>query len=116
MKLDLSSLNSPEAFGRVALMFVLLMLVRGAPALLYRKHLTGRETLASALLQATNLSFIVVVVSVGLEIKRIRPVTGAALVCAGLLSAIAFPMLAQIVLGGRAPEQPVVADELVESL
>lgn len=117
MKLDLSSLSSPSALGRVALLFVLLLAVRGLPALLYRKHLTRRETLAAGLLQATNLSFIVVVVSVGQELGRIRPVTGAALVLAGLLSAVTFPMLAQVVLGGRVTLEKSGADyEIVEGL
>ncbi len=101
MKLDLSSINSPSAVGRVALLFVMLLLIRGVPALLYRSHLTRRETLAAALLQSTNLSFIVVAVTVGQEIDRIRPVTGSALVLAGLLSAVIFPAAAQMLLGGR---------------
>ena len=101
MKLDLSSINSPSAVGRVALLFVMLLLIRGVPALLYRSHLTRRETLAAALLQSTNLSFIVVAVTVGLEIDRIRPVTGSALILAGLLSAVIFPAAAQMLLGGR---------------
>jgi Kef-type K+ transport system membrane component KefB len=101
MKLDLSSINSPAAIGRVALLFVMLLLIRGLPALLYRSHLTRRETLAAALLQSTNLSFIVVAVTVGMEIGRIRPVTGSALVLAGLLSAVVFPASAQMLLGGR---------------
>ena len=101
MKLDLSSINSPAALGRVALFFAMLMLIRGLPALLYRKHLTGKETLAAALLQSTNLSFIVVAVTVGEEIDRIHTVTGSALILAGLLSAVIFPATAQMLLGGR---------------
>jgi Kef-type K+ transport system membrane component KefB len=101
MKLNLSSIDSPSAVGRVALLFAMLLLIRGLPALLYRSHLTGRETLAAALLQSTNLSFIVVAVTVGQEIGRIRPATGSALVLAGLLSAVVFPASAQLLLGGR---------------
>jgi Kef-type K+ transport system membrane component KefB len=111
MKLNLSSINSPSALGRVALLFVMLMLIRGVPALLYRSHLTRRETLAAAMLQSTNLSFIVVAVTVGQEIGRIRPVTGSALVLAGVLSAVIFPASAQVLLGGRA-EAPVPEDEV----
>ena len=114
MKLDLSSINSPSAGGRVLLLLVMLLLIRGVPALLYRKHLTRRETLAAALLQSTNLSFIVVAVTVGQEIGRIRPVTGSSLVLAGLLSAVIFPATAQMLLGGRGV-QPVPV-EVVERL
>jgi hypothetical protein len=56
------------------------------------------------MLQSTNLSFIVVAVTVGQEIGRIRPVTGSALVLAGLLSAVVFPATAQLLLGGRTVE------------
>ncbi len=111
MKLDLSSISSPAAFGRVGLLFVMLLLIRGLPALLYRSHLTRRETLAAALLQSTNLSFIVVAVTVGLEIGRIRPVTGSALVLAGLLSAVIFPAAAQMLLGGRTVQPTGTDDE-----
>ena len=116
MKLDLSSIDSPSAVGRVALLFVMLLLIRGLPALLYRSHLTRRETLAAALLQATNLSFIVVAVTVGEEIGRIRPVTGSALVLAGVLSAVIFPASAQLVLGGRTVPVGPVDDEIQERL
>jgi Kef-type K+ transport system membrane component KefB len=111
MRLDLSSVNSAWAGGRVALLFVMLMLIRGVPALLYRSHLTRRETLAAAMLQSTNLSFIVVAVTVGQEIGRIRPVTGSALVLAGVLSAVIFPASAQVLLGGRAVV-PAPKDEI----
>jgi Kef-type K+ transport system membrane component KefB len=116
MKLDLSSIDSPSAVGRVALLFVMLLLIRGLPALLYRSHLTRRETLAAALLQATNLSFIVVAVTVGEEIGRIRPVTGSALVLAGVLSAVIFPASAQLVLGGRTSPVEAADDEIEERL
>ena len=114
MKLDLSSINSISAVSRVALLLLMLLLIRGLPALLYRSHLTRRETLAAALLQSTNLSFIVVAVAVGQEIGRIKPVTGSALVLAGLLSAVLFPAAAQVLLGGRA--QTATPDDEVERL
>jgi len=116
MKLDLSSIDSPSAVGRVALLFAMLLLIRGLPALLYRSHLTRRETLAAALLQATNLSFIVVAVTVGEEIGRIRPVTGSALVLAGVLSAVIFPASAQLLLGGRTAMAVAAGDEVEERL
>lgn len=53
------------------------------------------------LLQSTNLSFIVVAVTEGMELGRIRTVTGSALILAGLLSAVIFPASAQMLLGGR---------------
>jgi Kef-type K+ transport system membrane component KefB len=109
LKFKLEGLASPDELARIALFFVVLLLVRGLPALLYRKHLTGREMAASGLLQATNLSFIVVAVTVGLELGRMRPITCSSLIVAGLLSAGLFPMLAQRLLGGA--KQAIVGVE-----
>jgi len=109
LKFKLDGLTSPAELTRIALFFVVLLLVRGVPALLYRKHLSGREMAASGLLQATNLSFIVVAVTVGLELGKMRQITGSSLIVAGLLSAVLFPMIAQGLLGGA--QEKIVAAE-----
>ena len=76
-------------------MFVLTLLaVRGLPAVLFRRMFTGREVLAAGLLQATSLPFIVTATQLGLLTGQMPQVTAAALVCAGLLSVVAFPALA----------------------
>jgi hypothetical protein len=46
------------------------------------------------LLQATSLPFLVTAATIGIEVGTISATTGAALVCAGLLSVVIFPMLA----------------------
>jgi Kef-type K+ transport system membrane component KefB len=100
MRLDVSGILQPAELGRIALFLVMLLAVRGVPAMLYKRHLTWRETGASALLQATNLSFIVVAVAVGTELGKLRQINGSALIIAGLLSAVLFPAVAQALLGG----------------
>jgi hypothetical protein len=45
-------------------------------------------------LQATSLPFIVAATAIGLSLHLIRPVNGAALVAAGLLSVVIFPPIA----------------------
>ena len=94
MGLDIENLFTPEEIGQVALFASLLLLVRGIPAVVYRRHLSHRGTAAVGLMQATNLSFVVVAVSVGQRLELITPLTGSALVLAGLVSAIAFPAMA----------------------
>ncbi|MEU2289189.1 cation:proton antiporter [Streptomyces sp. NPDC013178] len=80
---------------RVPLFLAALLLVRGAPALLYRAAgLSWLEVLASGLLQATSLPVVVAAVTIGLELDAIRPDNAAALVAAGLLSVVVFPLLA----------------------
>ena len=109
LKFSLAGLGTVTELGRIAVFFVALMLIRGLPALVFRKHLSGPEMAASGLLMATNLSFIVVAVTVGLELHAMRPVTGSALIVAGLLSAILVPALAGIILKraeGTGPTPP----------
>ena len=53
-----------------------------------------KPTLALGFLQATSLPFIVAATQIGVVLGKITPVTAAALVCAGLLSVLIFPLLA----------------------
>jgi Kef-type K+ transport system membrane component KefB len=104
MRLDVAGLLSAEELLRIGIFTVLLLLARGLPAALYRRRLGGRWTIAAGLMQATNLSFVVVAVAVGLQTGMMLPITGSALVMAGLLSAILFPAIAQSLLGRVAPQ------------
>jgi hypothetical protein len=80
--------------------FLLALLVaRGVPALLGLRATARRNTIAIGLLQATSLPFIVTATQIGLALGQITAVTGAALVCAGLLSVLIFPLLAVGLLG-----------------
>lgn len=76
-----------------------LLVVRGLPALWYRREMGTRRAAAAGLLQATSLSFLVVAASVGTEIGTIDSDTAAALVGAGLVSAVLFPPVALALLG-----------------
>jgi Kef-type K+ transport system membrane component KefB len=89
--------------GRAALFFVALIAIRTIPSVLYRPFLTWRECLASGLLQSTNPSFIVIAVTVGTELGRLREINGSALILAGLVSAVVLPAAATALLG-RAKE------------
>src|SRR5256885_3936446 len=62
-----------------------------------------RATVAIGLLQATSLPFIVTATQIGTTLGKISPVTGAALVCAGLLSVLIFPVTALGLLRGTPP-------------
>lgn len=58
-----------------------------------------RAALAVGLLQATNLSFLVVAVAVGRELDRLSQINDSALIVAGPTSAVIFPTLVQFLLG-----------------
>ncbi|MEU9288926.1 cation:proton antiporter [Streptomyces sp. NPDC048275] len=80
---------------RVPMFLAALLLVRGLPALVYRRAgLSHAEVMASGLLQATSLPVIVVAATIGLKLDAIQPANAAALVAAGLLSVIVFPLIA----------------------
>jgi Kef-type K+ transport system membrane component KefB len=95
IRLDLKGLlDEPSALLRVPVFLLALLVVRGAPALLNVRALGRRSAIAAGLLQATSLPFIVTATQIGVELGRITPVTAAALVFAGLLSVLLFPVLA----------------------
>ncbi len=87
-------LASPSTLLRIPIFLLALLLVRGVPALLYRPLVGGRRSIIAGLLQATSLSFIVAASQIGLELHLITKATGAALVAAGLLSVLLFPIIA----------------------
>ena len=102
IKLDLSGLmHSPSAVLRVPVFLVLLLVVRGVPALLSLRDLGARATVAVGLLQATSLPFLVTATQIGLVLGKISSVTAAAIVCAGLLSVLIFPPTALALLRGQ---------------
>jgi hypothetical protein len=88
------------------------LVVRGVPALLHLRTRGRRSVIATGLLQATSLPFIVTASQIGVELGEISPVTGAALVFAGLLSVLFFPVTAPSLLRkGEAPT-PESADRV----
>jgi Kef-type K+ transport system membrane component KefB len=111
IQFDLAALfSSPSTILRVPIFLVALLLVRGVPALLYRPLVGSRRSVVAGLLQATSLSFIVAASQIGLELGLITKATGAALIAAGLLSVLIFPLLALTILR-RAEEVSTPAPE-----
>jgi len=102
IRFDLAALiSSPSTILRVPIFLAALLLVRGVPALLYRPLVGSRRSVAAGLLQATSLSFIVAASQIGLELGLITKATGAALIAAGLLSVLIFPIMALTLLRRR---------------
>ncbi|MGP4102266.1 cation:proton antiporter [Nonomuraea sp. KM90] len=101
IQFDLGALFADaETVLRVPMFLAALLLVRGLPALAYRSAgLSRAEVLASGLLQATSLPVIVAAATIGLKLEAIRPENAAALVAAGLLSVVVFPLMALRLLG-----------------
>ncbi|MDP9295681.1 MAG: cation:proton antiporter, partial [Actinomycetota bacterium] len=95
LRFDLHALfASASTVARVPLFLLALLIVRAAPAWFYRSVLDGRQVAAAGLLQATSLTFIVAASQIGVELGVIGNATGAALIAAGLLSVLIFPIVA----------------------
>jgi Kef-type K+ transport system membrane component KefB len=112
VRFDLNALfSSASTVVRVPVFLIALLAVRGLPALLYRSLLGRREVLVAALLQATSLPFIVAASMIGMQLDLLDKATGAALIAAGLLSVLVFPLLALSLLRGTEPAS-LDADQL----
>jgi Kef-type K+ transport system membrane component KefB len=77
----------------VPIFLAALMIARGVPALLYRRVLDGRRTAIAGLMQATSLPFIVAATAIGQDLGLLSAAEGAALIGAGLLSVLLFPII-----------------------
>jgi Kef-type K+ transport system membrane component KefB len=106
VRFDLNALfASPTNLARVPIFLAALLVARGLPALVYKSLITRTQTVAAALLQATSLSFLVVAGQIGVQLDLIRPAAYAALVAAGLLSVLLFPLTALTLLGAQGKSQ-----------
>src|SRR2546425_5471447 len=104
IRFDLAALfSSPSTLLRVPIFLVALLLVRGVSAFLYRPLVGNRRSAVAGLLQATSLSFIVAASQIGMELGLITKATGAALITAGLLSVLIFPIMALTILRRSEP-------------
>lgn len=101
-QIDLAALfASSRSLARVPLFLGLLLVVRGGPRLLYRRDLASRERSRLALFSATTLPLVVVITELGKATGRMLPENAAALVGAGILSVLLFPLIALSLHKGR---------------
>ena len=109
---DLDALTeSASTMLRVPIFLGLLLVVRGLPAMfVYRGVLSRRERSALVFLQATALPLLVVITEIGLDTERMKPANAAALVGAGMLSVLLFPLIGFKVLGNEPDPAPTTSD------
>jgi Kef-type K+ transport system membrane component KefB len=95
LRFDLNALfSSGSTIARVPIFLAAILIVRGVPALLYRPAIGTSRTVIAALMQSTTLPFIVAATTVGLSLGIITEASAAALIAAGLLSVLIFPLAA----------------------
>ena len=109
MSLDIRSIA--EAPLRLLVFFVLMLVVRGVPALfLYRDALPAVRRVQMMFLTATALPLLVALAEIGLRNGTMLRENAAALVGAGVLSVLVFPMAAVMIeRRRRAGEGPAAA-------
>ena len=105
VRFDLDALTaSATSLLMVPIFLLALLAARGLPAVVYRGALDARQTAIAGLMQATSLPFIVAATAIGRELDLIDAAASAALIGAGLLSVVLFP------LGGLVLLRRVAAD------
>jgi len=94
---------------RLLLFFGLLLIVRGLPSLLvYRRALQARQRLEMTFITATTMPLLIALAEIGERDGIMLPATAAALVGAGVLSVLAYPLIA-VTLHRSAPLTPASA-------
>ena len=93
VRFDLDALTaSASSLLMVPIFLLALLAARGLPAIVYRRVLDARHTAIAGLMQATSLPFIVAATAIGGELGLIDAAGSAALIGAGLLSVLLFPL------------------------
>jgi Kef-type K+ transport system membrane component KefB len=106
VRFDLPALTESASNLAMVPVFVLaLLVVRGVPAVLYRRVLGAPRAAIAGIMQATSLPFIVAATGIGMELDLLDAATGAALVGAGLLSVLLFPLAGLVLLRRTAPDR-----------
>jgi Kef-type K+ transport system membrane component KefB len=112
IEFNLTALGSAEAIAKLAMFFVLFLIVRGAPAmLLYRRVLSARDRAALAFYSATELPLVVAITTIAVEDGHMRSSTAAGLVGAAMLSTLVFPFVGAALRSGAQEAEPEPPDE-----
>jgi Kef-type K+ transport system membrane component KefB/Trk K+ transport system NAD-binding subunit len=94
VELDLQALfESPASLALLPVLFVIALIVKIGPALLFRRVVSWRETFAGALLLNTHLSLEIAVAVIGLRLGLFSPATNAAVIVFAILTVFLMPVL-----------------------
>src|SRR4051812_19922088 len=94
LRFDLNALlDHPSNLVKVPIFLGALLLVRGLPAIVYRSAIDRRHVAIAGILQATSLPFIVAATTIGVDMGLMGSAEQSALIAAGLLSVLLFPLI-----------------------
>jgi Kef-type K+ transport system membrane component KefB len=114
MNFDLDSFLTADGLLLAALFLGLLLVVRGASAFFWLRELGRRQIVSLAVFGATGLPLIVAIVDIGTDRGAIAGDVGASLIGAGMISVLAFPLVAMAIAGKRIADEP--APEAVDAV
>jgi Kef-type K+ transport system membrane component KefB len=99
LKFNLNALlDHPSNLVKVPIFLVALLAVRGLPAFVYRRVIGTERAVVAGVLQATSLPFIVAATTIGVDMGLMGSAESSALIAAGLLSVMLFPLIGLTVL------------------
>jgi Kef-type K+ transport system membrane component KefB len=114
IRFDLHALvHMPKVLLLVPMFTVIFLFTRGLPTwVFFRSVVTKVEARTLAVFSATGLPLIVVITTLGVSEHRMKPQNAAALVAAGMLSVLIYPLvgLRWLDKGSRASDAPAVSE------
>ena len=111
---DLDSLLTARGLALAALFLVLLLVVRGTPALLWLRDLGPRGAGSVAFFGATALPLVVAIVGIGTARGAIDGDVGASLIGAAMVSVLLYPLIASAISGAEEWSPDAVASTEAE--
>ena len=94
VELELGALfENPTIMALIPVLFIVALVIKMVPALIFRRLLSWRETVAGGLLLNTHLSLEIAVAVIGLRLGLLSPATNAAVVVFSVLTVFFMPIL-----------------------
>jgi Kef-type K+ transport system membrane component KefB len=95
MHFDIRALAaSPRALWRLPLFLLLMLIARSVPIVFYRYELAKEDRIPFVFYSATSLPLLIAIAEIGVQTGRMMPDNAAAIVGAGMLSILLFPITA----------------------
>jgi Kef-type K+ transport system membrane component KefB/Trk K+ transport system NAD-binding subunit len=97
--LDLASVaDSPKSLLLIPILFVISLIVKTLPTIVFRRFLSWRETISSGILLNTHLSIEVAIAVIGVRLGLLNPSTGTSLVLFSIITVLLMPILFNVIM------------------
>ncbi|MFN2304507.1 MAG: monovalent cation:proton antiporter family protein [Anaerolineales bacterium] len=97
--LDIASMfDSPQSLLLIPILFLVSLIVKILPAIVFRRYLSWRETIASGILLNTHLSIEVAIAVIGVRLGLLRSSTGTGLILFSIITVLFMPILFNLIM------------------